>query len=1231
MKKKNVIIGILTVVSTLLVVCLIGFSPNLIKRLLGNVNSTEVGTTQALKTGVIVNTNLTYKKDTTSIPLKIYNGSDKQITINSVIWRTMCLSDTCEDFNVINLDTPITIEPDSDYEYKIENVSSLVNNSAVDIGVQYVLDGKTYNLASRSAQITSFDNYTLNKNSAEDIPEEFTIIKNSDKYNANYLSDVNIKLSDTDVKMDLSEKLEDLNITYQYKSALYDKMSIYHPQHYYSTSYKFDLFGNPNPSNVANIFSENISEYQQVSQPITDYSSDFQFVLKGSPKRVVDGETVILGLYFSQTRYYTPIGETAPNDYVMGYSVRNDYSSEKLPQFTLTVYDKSGLATAISNGIAKMEQLSEEDANIDSFMAFSNLIYNEGVTIYENREVTQAQIDDVTSRINGFEIQLNPKSDYTALDNVISKINNLNRSYYAEGSFTEIDALIAKYESGLSSNYQAKIDSLSTRLNAAYNSLEMLDADYSKVDSAITTAGLLTNETSDGKALYTTESWGNLQEALALVIRGKKIDEQALVDEYARNISNAIANLEYNPADYTELNTFIEDYNLYKDYFVEESRTEFEEYLKTITFDKNITEQSTVDTWYQELNSLAEKMELKKAQGYYDSDNYEFIEKNGYMSLEGYKKYFEGLEKSYYTDESAQMINDVLGELNNSESDLYNYSIMEQAEFDQILMYLQTYINMLEKKPGNYEELCEYYVKALNLNIKYYVDVTELTTALSDAKFDWKIDEQDKIDECAKALRDAINNLVLKDADYTAFNVAYNKATSLSAKHYVDFSLVQAAIAEANSVKNLKIDKQSLVDDATDKLNKAMSKLVLKDADYSKIEALKAKIEALDGSKYTNLEVVKEALNNISYGKKANEQDLVDEMYNKLKSAYDSLEKTKADYTEVNKAVSNAKKYESVKDNYSNYSELERVLNSINYDLTWADQVTVDNYVIKINDAISNLRKKLANYTELENLISKIPSDYSNLEQGLQSEIKTLLNEAEKLSRNLTYEEQDKVDSLVIKLRALVDKLPKIDTGEISKEIILSYLKVNGNKVDIKTLPFKCNVGYDITSANIEAGLASKNSVIKIYGGKVLLPGENNVTIIVTTDTGKTYTYTLIINRSKTSDYLSDLTVKKSEIEFSKTKQEYTVKVDRNTSELDLSAVAEDKNAKVTIKGNDNIKNGSKVFVEVESADGSVRVYTLNVQKAGSVDVKVIIILIMVLAILSGIIKYLQEKKKYKE
>ena len=195
----------------------------------------------------------------------------------------------------------------------------------------------------------------------------------------------------------------------------------------------------------------------------------------------------------------------------------------------------------------------------------------------------------------------------------------------------------------------------------------------------------------------------------------------------------------------------------------------------------------------------------------------------------------------------------------------------------------------------------------------------------------------------------------------------------------------------------------------------------------------------------------------------------------------------------------------------------------------------------------------------------------------------------------------------------------------------MSYLKVNGSDVNINLSPFTYNVGYDVSSADIEVGVASKSSTVKVYGGKVLVPGENNITIIITTSQGKTYTYRLIINRSTTSDYLSDLKVAQGEIDFNKTKQEYNIKVDKNTDKLDLSAITEDENAKVTIKGNKNIKNGSKVYIEVESADGNVRVYTLNVQKKGSVDIKVIIILVMVLAVLSGIFKFIQERYKYKK
>ncbi len=1225
MKNKNKILAIIFIVIVVVIgSCVIAFSPNLINRLLGNINSTDTETNTEVKTGVILDSDLTYKKDTTSIPLKIYNGSDDLITINAVIWRTMCSSDSCDEFNVINLDEPVTIEADSDYEYQVTDVSNFMNESAVDLGVQYVLDDKVYNLASKSIKINDFDDYTLNKNGAEDVPEEFTIMHNGEY---DYLGNIVIRLSDTDIKMDLSEKLEDLNVKYQFK-ILSNRWFITNPQNE-KTDY---LFGKPNPYNHYNYFNlkGGVANGNSFSghAAMQDYSSDFEFILQGTPIKTVDNETIILGLHVTE---YADDYSAHDNPSAKHNTSESMFSSEKIPQFTLTVYDKSELATAIQNGIDKIERLSEEKASLDSVIEYARLIYDEGIAVYENREVTQTQINEVTSKINNFEIEMNPVANYTELDNTISKINALNRSYYAEGAFTEIDTQLARYEEGLSSNYQTKIDNLNTRLTNLYNSLEMLDADYTKVDSAVETAGMLTNETSDGKALYSTESWTNLQNALNAVVRGKKIDEQDIVDGYAIAITNAIANLEYAPADYTELNEFIEGYNAYKDYFVEDTIAPIEEYLKNITFDKDITEQDVVDKWYEDLTELAENLKLKPAQGYYYSDNYELLEVYGLMPLEGYRDFFMNAQREYYTDESVEIIDMVNDGFENGGDEIYGYTILEQEEFNMILMGLQTYVDMLEKKPGNYEELCNYYEMAINLNTDYYVDVTELTNALSDIDFNLKIDEQDKIDEMTQSLKDAINGLVLKDADYTEFNKSYEKAISLSSKYYVDFSAVDAAISFANTVKGLKIDRQNEVDEATDRLNDAMSKLVLKDADYSRIETLKAIINELDKSKYTNFNVVESALNDIIYGKKANEQNLVDTMYDNLRKAYDSLVKIKADYTELNAAVENAKKYESQKDSYSNYNDLQDILNSIDYNLTFDKQDVVDNYVTKINEAIKNLRKKLADYTELQEVISKIPSDYSDLDKTLQSEIESLLKEANSLSKNLTIDDQSKIDALVVKFKALIDKLPTAGNGNISDEVILSYLKVNGSNVNIKTKPFKYDVGYDVTTANIEVGLASSDSTSRIYGGKVLVPGENNITIIITTSQGKTYTYRLIINRSTTSDYLSDLKVAQGEIDFNKTKQEYNIKVDKNTDKLDLSAITEDENAKVTIKGNKNIKNGSKVYIEVESADGNVRVYTLNVQKKGSVDIKVIIILVMVLAVLSGIFKFIQERYKYKK
>ena len=54
-------------------------APNMIGKLFGNINSVDIETNMTSKTGVVFTSN--YIVDTSNISLKVYNGSDENITI----------------------------------------------------------------------------------------------------------------------------------------------------------------------------------------------------------------------------------------------------------------------------------------------------------------------------------------------------------------------------------------------------------------------------------------------------------------------------------------------------------------------------------------------------------------------------------------------------------------------------------------------------------------------------------------------------------------------------------------------------------------------------------------------------------------------------------------------------------------------------------------------------------------------------------------------------------------------------------------------------------------------------------------------------------------------------------------------------------------------------------------------------------------------------------------------
>ena len=80
----------------------------------------------------------------------------------------------------------------------------------------------------------------------------------------------------------------------------------------------------------------------------------------------------------------------------------------------------------------------------------------------------------------------------------------------------------------------------------------------------------------------------------------------------------------------------------------------------------------------------------------------------------------------------------------------------------------------------------------------------------------------------AKAIEDAINALVYKDADYTKVDAAIDKAKALNKDNYKDFSGVEAAVKAVVRGKN--ITAQSEVDKMAKTIEDAIAALEKKQA-----------------------------------------------------------------------------------------------------------------------------------------------------------------------------------------------------------------------------------------------------------------------------------------------------------------------------------------------------------------------------------------------------------------
>lgn len=174
-------------------------------------------------------------------------------------------------------------------------------------------------------------------------------------------------------------------------------------------------------------------------------------------------------------------------------------------------------------------------------------------------------------------------------------------------------------------------------------------------------------------------------------------------------------------------------------------------------------------------------------------------------------------------------------------------------------------------------------------------------------------------------------------------------------------------------------------------------------ADYSEYDKVVAQAKALDRSLYTDLTELDEALSADIGGLSNAQQNIVDEQTAKIKAALDNLVLKPADYSRVNEQIN------TVPEHLEYYTDetvnaLNKILNGIDYGLDITKQEVVNSYAEQLQNAISALEYKPADYTEYDKAVAKAKGldkekyvDFSQVEKELAVDVG---------GRNITQQEE---------------------------------------------------------------------------------------------------------------------------------------------------------------------------------------------------------------------------------
>ena len=195
-------------------------------------------------------------------------------------------------------------------------------------------------------------------------------------------------------------------------------------------------------------------------------------------------------------------------------------------------------------------------------------------------------------------------------------------------------------------------------------------------------------------------------------------------------------------------------------------------------------------------------------------------------------------------------------------------------------------------------------------------------------------------------------------------------------------------------------------------------------ADYTNVDTAIGKVNALNKDEYKDFTAVEAAVNAVVRGKNITEQSAVNAMAKAIEDAIAALQYKDADYTKVDAAIAKANALN--KDNYKDFTGVEAAVNAVVRGKNITQQAEVDAMAKAIEDAITALQYKDADYTKVDAAIAKAnalkKNDYKDF-SGVECAIRAVAR-----GKNIT--QQAEVDAMA---KAIEDALAALQYKDTNK------------------------------------------------------------------------------------------------------------------------------------------------------------------------------------------------------